>query len=354
MRRKYVAAGILAVALLVSGCAVPLSEVRVDRVEAVGFDKDNKPIALAQEINLSKIYMVMGPDGAMETNDLVSRGPLVLLTEKSRRIVKPEGTLKHAGDIELKMAQWMADNRGFAVLLSVPVGKYYDHEEYGVNIDEHGGFRTFYDWQHPASYMMSPDGLELFRRWITPEERTYVFQSIATSTGVIEDVDTSWETLAMRISLGATMDMDWLPCARSYHAHRFVLSPDRQLMAMSCMDGKNEESSENCEIWLIDELRQPRQLASVPACPAPTVDEYDDLRQRYTYVYHTLAWSPDQTRLYFCELPGAPGYVIDIATGAVTSHTPGLVSAAWSRDGQTVAGMIDGTLTTWHPGDGAE
>ena len=77
-----------ALVLLLTGCAAPISWREVDHVKAIGWTQESRPIALAQEIRLQGVFGIITPDGALETQNTISHGRLVLITEESRIPVK--------------------------------------------------------------------------------------------------------------------------------------------------------------------------------------------------------------------------------------------------------------------------
>ena len=203
----------------------------------------------------------------------------------------------------------------------------------------------FYESEGYANYAFAPDGHELYRIWHTQSGDQRVYDCVSITTGDIVPLESPLPEA--EVSFNADMsNQDWLPCESSYRKTRSCLAPDGSVLALSCDDG------DSCTIWLTYADTTSARLATVPSYVAPEAKGLDDLEARYPY--HTLAWSPDQTWLYFCQSPGALGYVINLLTGDIIAHEPGLQAASWSPDGVSLAGMTGNQLTVWTPAEAVE
>jgi WD40 repeat protein len=338
---------VLAVISVAAGCAVPLARRQIDHVIAIGWTPENHPVALAQEIELNKHFWIVTPEGAMETNQTISHGRLVLLSDGSRTRVKLRFDDGRRGDFELVDARAIAGERRFAALVSRADTSLIFEDEYGFTIDFDGQAGQFYRSERYAEYVFTPDGSALCRLWNPPRESARVIESVDIATGEIRPL----ESLMLEVELAFNADRsgpDWLPCESDYRNTRSCLSPDGALLTFSCDNG------DSCSIWLTRADLSTIRLATVQSFSPPATEGLDELEARYLYSFHTLAWSPDQSRLYFCQSPGASGYVINVSTGIMISHHPGFMAASWSPDGNSLAGVRGNRLTVWTPFEGVE
>lgn len=354
MKSISFAAVIVLLICLATGCAVPLHQKWVDNVKAVGWDSNNRPVALAQEEKFNQYFMLLGPDGGMEKKYQIDRGSFVLITPDEKKKLDP----KALGNWDkqrcsLEMARWNREQGCFLALVSIMVGPYYETEKIGFTVDEKGKFEQFYVAERSADYDISPDGRDLYRLWYRKDDegvfRYPVYERIDASTGDIDGYQSPLMKEQIRIE-NYFNKPDSFPCQPEFSS----LSPDNNQLVMSCLD---DDSS---SIWLFDEEQGIRSLAIVPFSVDSANDfrhpksSFEELKFRYLYPRPTLAWSPDQSRVYYCRGLGADGYVIDVSSGEMISHSPGLLVAAWSPDGKAIAGIVDGKLTVWYPNPASE
>lgn len=338
---------VLAVVSLSAGCAVPIARRQVDHVMAIGWTPENRPVALAQEFRLNELFGIVTPEGAMETSQTVSHGRLVLLSDESRTRVKLSFDDGRQDDFELEDARAVAGEQRFVALLSRHDTSLIFEDEFGFTIGFDGLAGQFYRSERHAEYVFAPDGSELCRLWNPPRDSARILESVDVTTGEMRPL----ESLMLETELVFNSDRtgpDWLPCESDYRNTRSCLSPDGTLLAFSCDDG------DSCSIWLTHADLSTIRLATIQSFPPPVVEGLDELEARYMYRFHTLAWSPDQSRLYFCPSPGASGYAIDVKTGSMISHHPGFMAASWSPDGSSLAGVRGNKLTVWTPLRAAE
>jgi hypothetical protein len=344
VKRSLAAVFALGAIYSISGCGFPMARRQVDEVYAIGWDHDQRPVALAQETTFYKDYVLLSPDGGMETRHTLSHGRLVLLSG-NRRIRVGRSVLPH-GDNALYLLQARAVRGGtsFMALIGVPDKTMIFQDEFGLLIDSVGGVNTFYAAERHTRYEISPDGRALYRTWSTPDDHKYMFEAVDVATGEAQLAD--YPLLEGVLNPRTRSEVwDWGPCQSKNHKKIMSVSPRGDLIAGGCADDNS------CLIWICDSSLHSRQVAVLPSFVPPPTKGLDELERRYLYGRLSLAWSPDQTRLYFCQMPGADGYLIDIATGEVISHHPGLMAASWSPDGLLTAGVADNKLTVWRPGE---
>lgn len=340
---------LLPIASLLSCIGVPIKHRELRHVVATGWDRDGKPMALAQQASLTKWALAASPDGP-GISEHFRRGSFLLL--RDGRTVPLE--LAVPGAVELSVDKSRASGDGFLLLFRADVPTEADplaHSHHCALIGADGSVskcRTPEGADIPWwAVFVLPGGREVW--WIDsePDEET---RALAFSLDTGELTRVTDDFLRLRTARAHPEDPGSIPCEPD-HAQ---LSPQRDLWAIRCGFARGEEWWSG--LWVLDrsgEMRLVHQLRSAPDDAVRRVRA----RERFERTLEDmvtepeeesgLAWSPDQSRLYWCPGRYLAGAVISVQNRSFIPHEPCFVLPSWSPDGKRIVGVAQSKLEVW-------
>lgn len=340
----------LGIAVCACSCAcvgIPLQRTTMDHIVATGWAHGGAPVVLAREVRLKKTAYVASPEGGGVFDDY-DVGEFVLL-EAGARIPVDIPRVKdilHVSDVAARPGQDI-----FVMLVHALVeGQVTSREDcYVVQFD--GSARPC---PLPAGYVIggsfsyiSPDGREIRSR--RHRSKDPWFQALDIDTGGVETIPNSFLTLGLRAPLDGTPS----PC----EFDRVLLSPSAARWAAICILPVGGRPTRG--IWILEPDAPPRLAYRFETWdpPIPSTDTRPwALKAEQEMLWWPreatgLAWSPDETRLYYCGRGETEGVLLAFDDAPPVLHAPCLRLASWSPDGTTIAGATDAGFRTWRIAD---
>ena len=317
---------------MVATSCVPTAVKQFDHIRAVGWDSSGEPMALAERTIVMKVAWALNPDGPGMYDEFGVRG-LVLITGNQRNQLP----VNIPGAHELNVDQVVSrhDGDGFLVIVSV------------AGWDDADDFKTEYrcliaHQDGSVSPCNIPDEYEIMTLYALPPGGRVAYV-------VRKDDESRKERLAVDVDTGEIGPID-SPDPPSLHkpscpSRYEQLSPNRAILAYVC---QGYGRTLTMGLWTVDRMGNARFHYEVSGMTTMLqhTQPYSGLEEMVTesYVRHSLVWSGNQDRLYWCGGPFATGVVMTAGEEKPVTHTPCLIQAVWAEEGYRLVGVIDHKL----------
>jgi len=326
---------------------IPVHREGVNHVLATSWTNTGRLVVLAQQVRVGKTAWVVSPEGPGVSDD-VHFGDLLLMDENES--VTTQVPLREKGEWALQ-AFARPRGEGFVAITSTPGNTrcYLVTNDGSLSACSAPGGYNF----APFEMYFSPVPSELFSR--QRFESGFRDEAIDLRTGTVRPLDDQFLSLWIRSYHMLEHEQSTLkPCSMS----RSRLSPREDRWAVICISTKDLEVK--ASLWVLERNALP---SMVHEYPARTKDETLKQMQaqsgapqrdmlRYLDEHYGLAWSSDETYLYWCLPSEQTGSVVYLDGRPPIESAPCLTLASWSPDGSQLAGLSGGQVRKWSMSQG--